>query len=157
MKLFDQGYDELFYLDADAFITNSGIKLESFLDFMNSSDHSQNFYITLDAAQNLNAGSFFLIKSSQVLMMLDMIWTNTDHPHPQWPDNGSMIDLYDRYFAFRKAMRVEFKDRKFNSYPKSAYAFWSQWVEGDSVVHFAGIRGSELSQLVAQFSRFSSA
>lgn len=157
LKLFGSGYDKLYYLDADAFITNPAIRLESVFDFMAGSDYPQNFYITVDAANNVNTGSFFMIKSSQTSMMLDVIWLNKAHPYHWWTDNGSLIDLYERCFAFRKATRVEFKDRKFNAYPKSSYGFSSQWAEGDFVVHFAGLHGEELSQLIAQFSRFASA
>ena len=93
LKLFNFGYDKLFWLDADAFITNPAISLEGFFDFMTSSDYPQNCYITVDAAKNLNTGSFFMIKSSQTIMMLDLIWLNTGHPYSGWHENGSFIDL----------------------------------------------------------------
>jgi len=148
---------KIFFLDADALITNHSIRLEPFFEEMREGNVGKSFYFAEDAVRNLNAGSFFVRASAAAQSILDLIWNLKIYiNHPQW-ENAAIINLYRLQPLVRRLIKVTKDCRKFNSYPKdhpNHLLYWTTWEPNDFILHFAALKGIELQQAVESHRAF---
>ena len=138
MQMFNSDIDWVFWLDADAMITNFDIKLESFID----SDY--HFIITEDN-NGLNAGSFFIRNSPegrnyfQDLLDNVHIYNRIEMYEQKW-----MWDTYEQYKDIIKVVPQKlFNSFNYKLYPQYKGRSEGQWTPGDFVIHWPGLHYNE--------------
>lgn len=115
-------YEWIWWLDADATITNKEIDIRQFCD------ESADMIATKDE-NGINAGSFLLRNSAGAKNLLAATWERTEFiDHPWWEQAALQAVLADGIAVIK-----EIDKRAINSYPK-------EWKPGDLVVHFAGMQ-----------------
>jgi hypothetical protein len=63
------------------------------------------------------------------------------------------MDLLRRHTEVANEQYIEPRSRNFNSVPPElARDLETAWQPGDFIIHFAGARGSKLSELIAKYS-----
>lgn len=114
--------DWLWWLDADAAITNPEIDVRQYCD------EAADMIATKDE-NGLNCGSFLLRNSEGARRLLDATWNRTALIHHQWWEQGAMHVVLQQQ---PDIAIVKFIDqRAINSYVEN-------WQPGDLVIHLAG-------------------
>lgn len=113
--------DWLWWLDADAAITNSEIDVRRYCD--NDAD-----LVATHDANGINCGSFLLRNSDGARRLLDKAWARTEFiDHPWWEQAAIAAVLSEDDTIKVKVI----PQRAINSYPEN-------WQPGDLVIHLAG-------------------
>ena len=104
----------------------------------------------LDAKNHVNTGNFLLRNHCSTFEMLNRIWEQTQFTNHPWWENKAFIDLLEKDSQIRQqTMVVANRQMPFNSYPHH-----SDYVEGDFIIHFAGVHDlGRLEQLTTQYYR----
>lgn len=128
-------YDWLFWLDSDALIMNTDIRLESLID------DQFDLIIARDCNGYVNTGSF-LIKNSPWSKEFLVQWYDEKYKNGfgRFQDNGAFIDLYDNSSDIRDHIKVVLPPRVMNSYLGCKYKMDGVYQPGDFILHFAGLR-----------------
>ncbi|KAJ3043308.1 hypothetical protein HDV00_005311 [Rhizophlyctis rosea] len=115
-------YDWLWILDADSYLTNANITLESVIarsQSLHRGDEDMDVIISRDE-NALNCGSFFLRNSPWTRSMVDMWWAMRKEQFPLWDawfEQAALIRMYDNdLFGFRQHTSVV-PQHFINSYP----------------------------------------
>lgn len=149
----EHDYKNIMWLDADALITNIGVKLESFIKTLERTKKSMLITKSDDA---INMGVFFLKGGWKSRILLNLIWCNRFYISHGWWEQAALMDLMRRHAEVADEEYIEPRTRSFNSRTpdcvKDASTFWQP---GDFIIHFAGIRGSRLSEYIARHSKVS--
>ncbi len=125
------GYDYVVWIDADAFIMNPTIKLESIIvNFSKDKD----ILLTMDAVDVLNSGVMFIKNTEWSKAFFDLVYNMTDFiNHSNW-EQGAIIDLYENNILdsqYHIAVLPKTYQRLFNSY-------CPLYKDGDFILHLAG-------------------
>lgn len=138
-------YDYLVWIDADIYVMNSDVKLESFIE------KYKNFDIICGSDwKMINTGVFFIKNSDFSNNFLQLIYDNVYDPHSDTKDRylnweqGSFINLWDR-----NEMECRAKIKVTN--PIELNSYWFNYFPGHFVLHFAGVRGELLSYLTRDY------
>lgn len=145
LDMFNTGIDWVFWLDADAMITNFDIKLESFID------NDYHFILTEDI-NGINAGSFFIRNSKEGREYFQHCLNDAPtYSRIEMYDNKWMWDTYEQYKPIIKVVQ----QNRFNSYNYKFYKHYSNrenwddaykngnWNPGDFVIHWPGLHYNE--------------
>jgi len=140
------GYDFVFWSDADAMFVDYQRRLEEFFSGFIASDKMM--VVTKDAKNHVNTGNFLLRNNLWSLSLLDEIWQQNQFINHGWWDNAAFIHLLGLHPRIaQKVAVVPNHHLPFNSYPHH-----NDYVEGDFIVHFAGVHDlSRLEQLTVRF------
>ncbi len=157
LRALELGFEQIFYIDADCLITNSGIPLDDHFTRWDASHGSSSILLTEDEG-GINSGCFFLRNTPDVRRLLDAIWLyDAETEHPTWEQEALMRLLHD-HEAFRALLHIEPEARRFNSFPHERLEFQTNlhtqtntWQAGDFICHFSGIRSPHLERLIAQY------
>lgn len=143
-KFLDCGYDYLFVSDADVLITNSDVKLESFLPLMEGKD----LLWTYDICDHFNSGNM-LIKSSNesslwVKSYFEDVWKCEELIHHIWWENAGMIKVFQTNSDHQSHMKTLNESWLINAYVFTAEGKTEDssrrlWKKGDFLIHFAGV------------------
>lgn len=137
-------YEWVFWIDADAAITNPDIPIEPFLE------SKEELVITKDFLTTLNFGIFFLRRSDFANWFLNEIWKKTEYMHHGVWEQAAVWELWDKGLL-NGHTKIE-ASKKFNSFYHTrdnycgSMADWEkvqwpeqyQWALGDFIVHFPG-------------------
>lgn len=132
-------YEWVWWLDADAAITNQKKTLDSFLQ----SDADVIIGKDSDETILFNTGSFLIRRCDFTFWLLDEIWKREDLAHKSWHEQSALADLYRAGKCGDRVRLVPF--RELNGYT-DWYAEGAgkkiveemQWHVGDFVAHCAG-------------------
>ncbi|MEI9999017.1 MAG: hypothetical protein WDO13_07535 [Verrucomicrobiota bacterium] len=140
--LMRRGHRRIFYIDADALITNPDISLEPFFEPL--SRENKTLHLAEDDG-GVNMGVFFMTNTPDAIRLLDLLWTNDLGLHrPTW-EQAALKDLLNHYVQVRKVVSLSPSATAFNSFPREraelAHAGQeNDWSRGDFICHFSGIR-----------------
>jgi hypothetical protein len=148
-------YDYLFVSDADVLITNSEVKLESFLPLMEGKD----LMWTYDVCDHFNSGHMFIkCDNGESICWLksyfDDVWKCEELIHHIWWENAGMIQVFQTNSVHQSHIKTLNESWLFNAYlfDASGKAFDSPrrlWQKGDFLIHFAGVyQASKISQMM---------
>ena len=136
----------VFWTDADSLIMNSDIKLSRFLD-------SKYDMITACDQSGINTGQFFIRNCEWSRDFLARIYAKEEFIFHGWWEQMSIMDEFAKNSKDRIHCKV-LKQRLINSYASEVYKSPHQyWHEGDFIVHFAGVRGQDLINLMNKYSQ----
>jgi hypothetical protein len=152
-KLLKLGYKRLFYIDADALITNATIPLEPFFEKLREEKKAVH---TAEDDDGINMGIFFLNHSSDAIRLLDLIWIHDVGGHRANWEQGAIKDLLNAYEQVRKVLSIAPASQAFNAFPKEREAICrtsqkNTWEPGDFICHFSGISSPERAQLIPRY------
>jgi hypothetical protein len=146
----EHGYQNIMWLDADALITNVEAKLEAFLTTLEQADKSM---LITEIYYGINTGVFFLRGGWKSRTLLNLIWCNRFYISHGWWEQAALMDLMRRHVEVANEEYIEPRTRSFNSHaPELAKDPNIAWQPGDFIIHFAGARGSQLSELIVKYS-----
>jgi hypothetical protein len=131
--------DWVWWLDADAAITNQTKTLDDFLR------HDVDVIIGEEVNKKLllNAGSMLIRRCSFSFWLLDEIWKREDLAHKSWHEQSALADLYRAGKCSDRVRLIPFREL-------NGYTDWyaeqfgnkiveeTQWHVGDFVAHCAG-------------------
>lgn len=132
----------LFWIDADALITNPFFRLETLCEKLDKSKRTM--FVTVDGGGNINLGVFLMKRTPHALLILEGLWKQEQFINHCWWEGGAIFALYPHIF---QAMLVTRENRLFNSYLTGE----QPWGFGDFVLHFAGMGGDARKALSDRF------
>jgi len=139
--------DWVFWTDADSLIMNDNIKLEDLIDnrydMIVASDHS-----------GINTGQFFIRNCRWSRGFLKRVYAMTQHINHGWWEQKAIMDLYEMNESDRKHIKI-LDQRVMNSYAPEIYPENQAYHEGDFIIHFAGVRGQTLIDLIVKYNEIS--
>jgi len=143
-----KGHEYVFFLDADALITNPSVKLEDLMAPLRATNKSM--YLALEAhGGTMNTGSFFVRNHPRSLELLEWIWRQEAFiHHPCW-EQEALLHLHNHDPEVRRRVLLTDNCNLFNSFP---YGMRS-WRKGDFLIHFAGTRGEKIEAYLEWFDR----
>jgi hypothetical protein len=155
-KLFQAGYANVMFIDADAIITNPAIDAASFCAALAKEEKA--FYAAEDL-NGVNTGVFFVRNCPDAARLLDLIWQHDLGGHSE-REQDALVYLMDRYPQVRGLVKIADAGNLFNSFPSEGETGLecrryqpNTWKPGDFVCHFAGLRGPELQRMIAEYGR----
>jgi hypothetical protein len=145
--LFDQGFDAVMWIDADALITNHHIRIEDRLG-------DEKFVISEDL-HGINSGVFIArnhIETRELLFSMINLGEKLlkDHPFREQ-------ECLNRYLSFRHYQRMvtvlpqRMLNAVYNSFYRRPDGFTGGWQPGDWVLHFPGIYMPDRLRVVPEF------
>lgn len=148
-ELFKEKIDTIFYLDADAIVTNFGVKIESFLDSGSS------FYITRHIGE-LNGGAM-IIRNTVSGRLLNQAILNRRN---EYDNEQNVINALYADGAYRLLISVV-PHPAFNSFDYSLYPEChnirareqGHWHEGDFVLHVPGLGIEHRLEVLKQYAQ----
>jgi hypothetical protein len=150
--LFQQGFDRVVYIDADALVTNPAFDAEA---VFGAPVADGRLTLTEDEA-GINCGVMFVEDGPATRRLLDLVWLNdADIFHGTW-EQFALKSLMSLSADIRRHVSIEPDPRRFNSFAPERNRFYrtmerSTWQPGDFVCHFSGIRSPHLEELVARY------
>ena len=152
VNLFDQGFDRVVYIDADALVTNAEFDVGTVFGARNP-----NGSLTLaEDEDGINCGVMFLEDGPATRRLLDLVWMfDADVENGTW-EQFALKSLMDMSASVSRHVTYVADPRRFNSFPIERRLFHrtmdkSVWRPGDFLCHFSGIRSPELERLMAQY------
>jgi hypothetical protein len=143
-------YKHIMWLDADALITNVEVELQGFTNILEQTNKS---ILITQIYYGINTGVFFLRGGWKSRILLNLIWCNRFYISHGWWEQAALMDLLRRHTEVANEQYIEPRSRNFNSVPPElARDLETAWQPGDFIIHFAGARGSKLSELIAKYS-----
>lgn len=136
--------DWVFWSDADAIVMNKKIKLKRFVD--------ENYDMIVGSDDNgINTGQFLMRNCEWSKDFLKRVYAKTEYIHHGWWEQKAIMDLYANNPEDKKHIKV-LPQRDMNSYtPQHGPIHGYQ--KGDFIIHFAGIRGQDLINLIEKWSK----
>ena len=142
-------YDWVFWSDADSVVMNPATRLE---DIIATIPSHCDFAAAGDGNGAINAGQFLLRNSAWTLDFLTRVYAQTQFVDHNWWEQQAILHLLetnptDRAKFFRLAQRA------INSYPNELAhdGKHAGYQEGDFIVHFPSMRGTQLEFWVNHF------
>jgi hypothetical protein len=162
LKTLEEGYDWVFWIDADAVIMNDSIELEKFID------NKYDFALCKDAF-SWNTGAWFVKNSDKAKDLLNYTYSKEEHIDAFLWEQGAFMNS-----AWEKGIRIKVhKQREFNSVAKETKEFFTEgntyecgtfkfvldmkeydkgtYEDGDFVLHFASINHGGRDMLLRQY------
>lgn len=138
----------VFWTDADSLIMNSKIKLKWFLD-------ERYDMIVASDFNGINTGQFFIRNCAWSKDFLARVYAKTEYINNGWWEQAAIMDLYDRDDDTRDCKHIKvLKQRAMNSYVPEIYQDKNvYWHKDDFIIHFAGIRGQQMADLMQKYSK----
>ncbi len=148
--LLKSGYQRVFYIDADALITNPAMTLNSYFDAI--AGRKKALHLAEDD-DGINMGVFFMDDGADALRLLDLLWIYDLGKHRANWEQAALKDLMNAYAQVRNVVSLAPSARAFNSFPREREALCrtrqeNNWARGDFVCHFSGIPGPDLGRLI---------
>jgi hypothetical protein len=120
------------WIDADAMFTNHNKRIEELLPLMSDKE----CMLMTEDPHGINCGVLIFKNNRDALNLLDDIWSCKDHHNSELWEQDALEDIMPT--VKHKIKVIPNSDRSlFNAYDDS-------WVEGDFIVHFAGVKGDKL-------------
>ena len=143
--------DAVLWNDLDALFMNQDFCIEALLD---PTDGQKTLTITRDGYEGVNSGSFLFEKCDEAFAFLDWMLEVEDevmaHPDP-WREQRLLDNFVDRYPYLCRVL----PQRMMNSYLRAEYPVylypWSDYQEGDWILHFAGLPYQRRIELITQY------
>jgi len=154
-SLLNKEYDYVIYIDADCMITNSNIKIESLIN------QNTKAVIQLCCDEGgINTGVMIIKKSTKAFLLLELIWGNDSYKyHPNW-EQESLKNLMLEFPEIYESVYQYTGNYPYNCFPYERYHIHKEiphpvntWKPGDFLVHFSGLRGEDLKNLIHQYSK----
>jgi hypothetical protein len=135
-----QSYEWVFWIDADAVITNHNISLSSFITGNEDMVICQVQHLNEPERhkQILNCGVFLIRSCNFSKKLIETMWNKVHYINHPWWEQIAFIDAYNEQEDVRSRIRV-MSARAFNSVPPWRHTMSNdaKWVPGDFVVHFS--------------------
>ncbi len=152
-KALQLGYKHVFFIDADAMVTNESICVEA---CVNKLKDKGLFYVAEDEG-GINCGVFLLKSDPDAFRLLDLIWLNDQGPHRLW-EQAALVSLLNRHRQVRDLVTVAESAKDINSFPPERGEFYRKeqintWTPGDFICHFAGLRDEVLVSLIDDYQK----
>ena len=142
----DPNIEWVFWTDADSLIMNPDIRLESFIDRRYDMIVASDF-------NDINTGQFFIRNCKWSRDFLERVYTNEGFIDHGWWEQDSFIDLYYNNKKDRRHIKI-LSQRCMNSYDPDTFSDKKiAWKSGDFIIHFAGIKGQKLINLILKYSQ----
>lgn len=145
-ELFKEGVEAIFYLDADALITNLNIRVETFID----DEHS--FFITEHIGE-LNGGALIIKNNAGGVKINDFILSEKCN----FANEQNCINHYRYFPPFHNQMKVvdhpSFNSLNYELYPELPHIRKREeghWHEGDFVLHTPGLGIEHRKQILSE-------
>jgi hypothetical protein len=154
LRLFQDGAKKVFYIDADAMITNTEISLDAYFAKF---EHEADIFLTEDEG-GINSGLMFAVNTVGARRIFELIWLyDADLDHDNWEQNAFKIIMND-FSEVRRKVLIEPRPKSFNSFPLERRLFHKTrdeniWTAGDFICHFSGIRSPELERYVRDYAK----
>ncbi|MDR3465502.1 MAG: hypothetical protein P4M07_06130 [Xanthobacteraceae bacterium] len=152
-KLLAQGYRRVFYLDADAMITDMDFVVDALFSRLEQAGRA--VLITEDEG-GVNCGVMFVRNCDAALSLVDLVWHSDDDVHnPTW-EQQALRGLMDTSNAVAATVLIEPNPKIFNSFPVErrgrALTRPDQiWSPGDFICHFCAMRTPDLERCIAHY------
>jgi len=162
LKALEEGYDWVFWIDADAIIMNDSIELEKFID------NDYDFILCKDAF-SWNTGAWFIKNSKKAKELLKQTYAAEEYTDAFLWEQGAFMNT-----AYNNGIRIKVhKQREFNSVAPQTKQFFAEgneyecgtfkfvldmeeydkgmYKDGDFVLHFASINHEGRNMLLKEF------
>ncbi len=153
LKLLRETKDDLFYIDADALITNPDRKVEPLLARLEAAQAS--VLLTEDDG-GANAGVMFVRNCDEARDLFELVWLyDVDVREGTW-EQFALHGLMNHFPEARQQILIEPDPKLFNSFPVERRQFeptgeGNIWSKGDFVCHFSCVRQPHLQSLIAKY------
>jgi hypothetical protein len=149
-------YEWVFWIDADAVITNHNVSLSSFItDNEDMVICSVQHISEAERHQSIiNCGVFMLRSGDFANKLIDTLWGKTHRINHEWWEQMAFIEAYNESEDVRSRVKV-MPAKTFNSVPpwRTTMSKDVKWTHGDFVVHFSaypvGVRIGMMRRLLA--------
>lgn len=136
--------DYVFWTDADSLIMNDSIKLSRYIDKRYNIVSGTDF-------NGINTGQFLIRNCEWSKEFLLRVYANEKWINNGWWEQASVMDLLRNNHSDRKQVKL-LKQRTMNSYAPDLYENrYVRYHEGDFIIHFAGVRGKALQDLMYKY------
>jgi hypothetical protein len=130
-RCLNEGYDYVVWIDADAYIMNPELKLESFIvNFSKGKD----ILVTMDSVDTLNSGVMFIKNTNWSRRFFKHVYSMTEFiNHSNW-EQGAIIEMYEKNMLDAQKHVIllpKSLQRLFNSYVP-------MYKNEDFIMHVAG-------------------
>lgn len=122
--------------DADVYITNPDLKLESHVLPMFEKD--KDFLMTLDSCGHINSGNVFFRNTAWTRSYWSRVWEQTDCIYHIWWENAAMIKLMNTVKEDNDKIQITKDHKRFNAFLRGLEGE-PLWEPRDFLVHFAGV------------------
>lgn len=162
LKTLEEGYDWVFWIDADAIIMNDSIELEKFID------NEYDFALCKDAF-SWNTGAWFVKNSDKAKELLNYTYSKEEHIDAFLWEQGAFMNS-----AWEKGIRIKVHQQKeFNAVAKETKEFFMEgntyecgtfkfvldmkeydkgmYEDGDFILHFASINHEGRDMLLREY------
>ena len=148
-----RGYRKIFFIDADALITNPEITLDAFFERLRLEKKA--IHLAEDD-DGVNMGVFFMNNSPDAIRLLDLVWLYDLGAHRGNWEQAALKDLLNQYPQVRQVVSIAAAATAFNSFPAERASLChaiqeNEWKPGDFICHFSGIPSPILEKLIAQY------
>jgi hypothetical protein len=141
--------DWCFWIDADAIITNSEIRLETIID------EEYDLIVSQDI-NGINFGVFLIKNTPGARQFLDAVYAQTQHIHNPIVENAAVREVIAKELAPMCAVKVE-SQRRFNSCLYGLYYYppypEGDFQRGDFVLHLPAASGEVRNALFTAFGK----
>lgn len=147
-------YEYVFYVDADAMITNLD---QDIWEYVNALKASNKTLLITEDETGVNSGVMFFANTFFSRCILELIWLyDADIKNGTWEQN-SLRFLINHFPAIADQTLIELDRKKFNSFPPERNLFQPSdeknlWSRGDFICHFSGIRQPDLERYIRDYS-----
>lgn len=128
--------DIVWLSDADVFITNQDLRLESHILPMFETD--KDFLMTLDSCGHINSGNVFFRNTAWTRSYWARVWDQTDCIYHIWWENAAMIKLMNTVKKDFDMIQITKDHKRFNAFLRGLEGE-PLWEPRDFLVHFAGV------------------
>lgn len=155
VKLMQEGYKRILFIDADAMVTNRDFSIDSLFARL---ERTPRPILLTEDEDGINTGVMFVQNTDAALRLLDLIWLNdTDINNGTWEQN-SLKFLMDASNGVKSSVLIEPDPKRINSFPVERRLFHATragqiWSAGDFICHFSGIRPPHLERYIFDYSR----
>jgi len=152
MRLFEQGFMRVVFIDADALITNPDFDLATVF----GSDPGLGRVTVAEDEAGINCGVMFLEDGPAMRRILDLVWVfDADVTQGTW-EQFALKSLMALSHDVTRHVAITPDPRLFNAFPAERNRFFptmerSTWRPGDFLCHFSGIRAPHLEPLIQAY------
>jgi hypothetical protein len=126
----------IFMSDADVYITNMDLKLETHVVPLLSD--GKDLLMTIDSCGHINDGNILIRNTEWSRGFWKRVYEQTDLLYHPWWENAAVIKLLELNRSDLEKTQITNKCRTFNAYIQGLPNM-PLWMPGDFLVHFAGI------------------
>ncbi len=153
LKLLKEREANIFYIDADALITNEHYDTRA--DFNSLEQKGASLLLTEDEA-GLNSGVMFIRNCLKAQALFELLWMYDADVHNGTWEQAALKSIVNQFPQVRSEILIEADAKKFNSFPVERNLFHGThirqvWTKGDFVCHFSGIRMPHLEAFITRY------